>query len=131
MVQFAQGFPNQQIVVSLIRQLTWTHFLALVPLKDPLRRDFYAELCRLENWDVRTLRAKIQGMLFERTALSRRPEKLAKRELVRLRNEDWVTPDLVFRDPYLLDFLGLKDTHSEKDLNLRFWTRFGNMVENW
>jgi len=55
-------------------------------------------------------------MLFERTALSRKPEKLIEQELRLLREEDKLTPDLVFRDPYLLDFLGLKDTFAEKDI---------------
>jgi len=55
-------------------------------------------------------------MLFERTALSKKPAKLAAMELKKLREEDKLTPDLVFRDPYLLDFLGLKDTFSEKDV---------------
>src|SRR5207248_589904 len=59
---------------------------------------------------------KINGMLFERTALSKKPEKLARQELAALRDEDRLTPDLVFRDPYFLDFLGLKDTYAEKDL---------------
>jgi predicted nuclease of restriction endonuclease-like (RecB) superfamily len=65
---------------------------------------------------VRTLRAKIGGMLFERTALSKKPEILVMRELANLRQEDTLSPDLVFRDPYFLDFLGLKDAYSEKDL---------------
>ena len=65
---------------------------------------------------MRTLRQKIDGMLYERTALSRKPEKLAALELKQLREEDKLTPDLVFRDPYILDFLGLKDTYAEKDL---------------
>src|SRR5580704_11651512 len=73
-------------------------------------------MCRVERWSVRTLRAKIQSMLFERTALSRKPAKLAQQELAALREEDKLTPDLVFRDPYLLNFLGLADTYSEKDL---------------
>ncbi len=59
---------------------------------------------------------KIDSMLFERTALSRKPAKLAEQELRQLRDEDRLSPDLVFRDPYLLDFLGLKDTYAEKDL---------------
>ena len=116
MVQFAEIYPKQQIVVSLIRQLSWTHFIALLPLKDPLQRDFYAEMCRLERWSVRTLRAKIGGMLFERTAISKKPDKLVAQELAELRESDLLTPDLVFRDPYFLDFLGLKDTYSESDL---------------
>src|SRR5437868_13016194 len=106
MVQFAEVFPDQQIVASLMRQLSWTHFLEIIPLKDELQRDFYAEMCRIERWSVRQLRQKIGGMLFERTALSRKPEKLIKQELKTLREEDQLTPDMVFRDPYFLDFLG-------------------------
>ena len=116
MIQFSTVFPDEQIVVSLLRQLSWTHFIALIPLNDRLKIEFYAEMCRLEHWSVRTLRNKINSMLFERTALSTKPEKLAKIELQQLRNEDKLTPDMVFRDPYFLDFLGLKDTYQEKDL---------------
>jgi predicted nuclease of restriction endonuclease-like (RecB) superfamily len=116
MVQFAEVFPDEQIVVTLSRQLGWSHFVAIIPLDDGLKRDFYAEMCRIERWSVRTLRQKISGMLFERTALSKKPVELAKQELIQLREEDKLTPDLVFRDPYFLDFLGLKDTYSEKDL---------------
>ena len=116
MVQFAEVFPERQIVVSLIRQLSWTHFLPLIPIEDSLKRDFYAEMCRIENWSVRTLRKKIGSMLFERTALSKKPDKLIRRELKALREEDLLTPDLVFRDPYILDFLKLKDTYSEGDV---------------
>ena len=116
MIQFSTVFPDEQIVVSLLRQLSWTHFIALIPLNDNLKIEFYAEMCRLERWSVRTLRNKIDSMLFERTALSTKPEELAKLELQQLREEDKLTPDLVFRDPYFLDFLGLKETYQEKDL---------------
>lgn len=116
MIQFAEVFSDKKIAVSLIRQLSWTHFIALIPLKNDLQRDFYSEMCRIERWSVRTLRKKIDGMLYERTAISKKPEELVKKELSALREEDRLTPDLVFRDPYFLDFLGLKDTYSEKDL---------------
>jgi len=116
MVQFAEVFPNHKNVASLMRQLSWTHFLELIPIKDDLQREFYAEMCRVERWNVRTLREKISSMLYERTAISKKPEKLIKQELKSLRNESKPTPDLVFRDPYVLDFLGLKNTYSEKDL---------------
>jgi predicted nuclease of restriction endonuclease-like (RecB) superfamily len=88
----------------------------IISLDTPLQREFYAEMCRVERWSLRTLRAKIQGMLYERTAISRKPGELARQELEALREEDRMTPDLVFRDPYLLDFLGLADTYSERDL---------------
>jgi predicted nuclease of restriction endonuclease-like (RecB) superfamily len=116
MIQFAELYPDEQIVVTLSRQLSWSHLLALIPHEDPLQRDFYTEMCRLERWSVRTLRAKIQGMLYERTALSRKPDQLIRQELAALRDEDRLTPDLVFRDPYFLDFLGLRNTYAEKDL---------------
>lgn len=116
MIRFAEVFPEPGIVQALTAQLGWTHFTLLLPLQDGLKRDFYAEMCRVERWSTRTLEKKIQSMLFERTAFSRKPAKLAEEELNRLRVEDKLTPDLVFRDPYMLDFLGLKDTYAEKDL---------------
>ncbi|MBI1762320.1 MAG: DUF1016 domain-containing protein [Acidobacteria bacterium] len=116
MLRFAEAFPDFAIVSALLRQLSWTHFKALIYLDDPLKRDFYAEMCRLERWSTRTLQERIQSMLFERTAISKKPEKLIEQELKALREEDALTPDLVFRDPYFLDFLGLQDTYSEQDL---------------
>jgi predicted nuclease of restriction endonuclease-like (RecB) superfamily len=116
MIRFAEAFPDEAIVSALRRQLMWTHFKRLIYVDDPLKRAFYAEMCRIEKWNTRTLEKKIGSMLFERTALSRKPAKLAEMELKQLREEDKVTPDLIFRDPYLLDFLGLKDSYLEKDV---------------
>lgn len=107
MLRFAEAFPDERIVSALMRQLSWTHFLSIIYLHDSLQREFYAEMCRIERWSTRTLQKKISSMLYERTALSRKPEELARIELDALRDEDKLTPDLVFRDPYLLDFLGL------------------------
>ena len=116
MVQFAEIYPDEQIVVSLIRHLSWTHFLVLLPLKEPLARDFYAQMCSIERWSVRTLRERVDSMLFERTALSQRPEALIQLELDALRAEGDVTPPLVLKDPYVLDFLELGDRYLEKGL---------------
>ena len=116
MIRFVEAYPDEAIVSALRRQLMWSHFKALIYLDDPLKRDFYAEMCRIERWSTRTLDKKIGGMLFERTALSRKPERLAAMELKQLREEDKLTPDLVFRDPYILDFLGLRDSYAERDL---------------
>ncbi|MBI3754440.1 MAG: DUF1016 domain-containing protein [Deltaproteobacteria bacterium] len=116
MIQFAEYFQNPKIVAALSRQLGWSHFVEISGIKDQLKREFYSEMCRLERWSIRTLRSKIHGMLYERTAISKKPVELAKKELKALREEDRLTPDMVFRDPYLLDFLGLEDIYSEKDL---------------
>ncbi len=116
MLRFAEAFPDDQIVYALSRQLSWTHFRTIIYLDDQLKRDFYAEMCRVENWSTRTLQKKIDSMLYERTALSKKPEEVAKEELQKLHEEDQITPDLVLKDPYILDFLGLKDRYLEKDL---------------
>ena len=115
MIQFGQLFPDKKIVVTLSQQLSWSHFHALLPIKDTLARDFYAEMCRIERWDVRTLRQKIGGMLFQRTALSRKPKAVISAEIGKLRGGQ-MSPDTVFRDPYLLDLLGLRGAYSERDL---------------
>ncbi|MBI3042756.1 MAG: DUF1016 domain-containing protein [Betaproteobacteria bacterium] len=116
MCRFATVFSDFKIVATLSQQLSWSHFNELLPLAKPLQRDFYAEMCRVERWSVRSLRDKIDSMLYERTALSKKPERLIRRGLRALRKDDRLTPDLVFRDPYFLEFLGLKDRYLEKDL---------------
>ncbi len=116
MINFAESFPDAAIVQTLSGKLSWSHFILIIRLDDPLKRDFYAEMCRIEGWSVRTLDQKISSMLFERTALSKKPARLAQMELKQLREEDKLTPALVFRDPYFLDFLGLKNVYAEKDL---------------
>ena len=116
MMQFANQYPDIEIVATLWRQLSWSHFKILIPIKEALERDFYTQMCRIENWSVDALRKKINSLLFQRTAISKKPEELAKLEIEKLTTSDMLTPDLVFRDPYLLDFLGLKETYQEKDL---------------
>lgn len=115
-IRFSESFPDLEIVSTLSRVLSWSHFKEIIYLKQPLQKEFYAEMCRVERWSVRTLRAKIDSLLYERTALSRKPEELVSLELDALRTEDRLTPDLVFRDPYVLDFLGLNDHYLEKDI---------------
>lgn len=128
MMQFNEVFPDYQIVVSLIRQLSWTHFIALIPLKAELERDFYTQMCRMEKWSVRILRNKIDSMLYHRTAISKKPDGLAKLELQQLKEGDILSPDLVFKDHYVLDFLNLKDTYLEKDLEAAILHELENFI---
>jgi predicted nuclease of restriction endonuclease-like (RecB) superfamily len=72
-------------------------------------------MCRVEGWSVRTLRGRIDSMLYERTALSRKPDELARQELATLHAKGEVGPALVLKDPYILDFLDLKDQYIERD----------------
>lgn len=116
MMQFAPLFQDFEIVSQAATKLSWSHFIELFGLKDEIQREFYLTIAINENWSRDILRNKISGMLFERTAISKRPNELIQQELKNLRNENKLTPDLVFRNPYFLDFLGLKDTYSERDL---------------
>lgn len=116
MMQFASVFDNFEIVASAMRQLSWTHFLLLIPISQDTKRNFYLEVCKIENWSVRTLKEKINSLLFERTAISKKPEEIINKELKNWSENNILNPDLVFKDPYFLDFLELKDTFSEKDL---------------
>ncbi|WP_448874079.1 PDDEXK nuclease domain-containing protein [Desulfobulbus propionicus] len=116
MLRFAESFPSLEIVSALSRQLAWSHFLEIIYLKDPLKRDFYVHMCGQERWSVRTLRERMGSMLFERTALSRKPDGLLAGELATLREQGELSPALVLKDPYILDFLGLHDRYLEKDL---------------
>ncbi len=115
MMKFVESFPDEEIVATLSQQLSWSHFRELLPLEQPLQREFYAEMCRMEGWSVRTLRGRIDSMLYERTALSRKPEELARKELATLKRSGEVGPALVLKDPYILDFLDLQDHYMERD----------------
>ena len=115
-MQFAVVFADEQIVYALRRELSWTHIRMLIYIDNSLKRTFYIEICRLEKWSSRQLQERIQSMLYERTAISKKPEKTILNDLALLKNEQKLNPDLVFRDPYFLNFLGLTDSYSEKDL---------------
>ena len=74
MIKFYQEFPDFEKVATLSQQLTWSHFVEILPIHDELKRDFYAAMCMQENWSVRTLRERKKSMLYERTAISKKPE---------------------------------------------------------
>ena len=116
MVKFATVFKDKNILSTLSIKLSWSHFVEILGIKDEVARNFYAEMCRIEGWSVRTLQEKINGHLYERTAISKKPKNLIEKELHDLRETNKMSPDLIFKDPYMLNFLGLKDTYSEKDL---------------
>ncbi len=116
MVRFSKFYPDTQIVATVSRQLSWSHIVLLCQMDEELKRDFYLQMACIEKWSVRTLREKMNSMLFERTALSKHPEEIIKYELQKLAETQQLTPNLVFRDPCFLDFIGLNTKHSESDL---------------
>lgn len=115
-MRFAETFPDSKIVNTLCSQLSWSHFRLIFPIDDPLKREFYIEMCKIEHWSVRTLRGRISSMMYERTAIAKKPEAVVKKDIAALRDEGRMSADLAFRDPYVLDFLGLHGAFSEKEL---------------
>jgi len=108
MVKFAQAFPEAEIVATLSRQLSWSHVVDLLPLKSVAARRFYAQQCGEQAWSVRELRRQIERKAFERS-------EIASAQAPALQT-DPNTPAHVFKDPYFLDFLGLRQGHDEADL---------------
>lgn len=116
MIQLYDIFPDEKIVATVLRQLSWSHFIELIKVDDDLKREFYIRMCISERWSVRDLKGRINSLLYERTTISKKPDATIKADLIQLQEDNKMSTDLFFRDPYILDFLGLHDTYSEKDL---------------
>ena len=116
MVKFAEVFTDTNIVQTLSAQLSWSHFVILCAIDAPLKRDFYTSMAVQERWSTRTLDERIGALLFERTAISKKPDDTIVAELSELRNSGQYNQELLLKDPYVLDFLGLNDRYLEKDL---------------
>lgn len=114
MMKFAKNIDEKNIA-TLSQQLSWSHFKELIVLEDTLKIEFYAQMSIAQNWGVRTLRERIDSMLYERTALSKQPDELIKYELDNIQAEQF-SKNMIFKDPYLLDFLEVNDRYLEKDL---------------
>jgi predicted nuclease of restriction endonuclease-like (RecB) superfamily len=115
-IRSAYIFSEEEIIYATRIQLTWTHLRSIMFIDDELKRSFYMEMCRIEHWDTRTLNERLDAQFYERTALSRKPENVVKKELEQLKTTHVLTPDMIFRSSYFLDMLGLSDMYSEKDL---------------
>jgi predicted nuclease of restriction endonuclease-like (RecB) superfamily len=115
-IRFSEVFPDIQILSTLWRELSWSHLKSIMYIDDELKRWFYIEMCKMDKWSVRTLENRIDSMLYERTAISSKGEETILQDIEALQQEAKLSPDLVFRDPYFLDFLGLHGKYSERDL---------------
>ena len=124
----AETFSEEEIVSAVQRQFSWTHLKSIMYISDPLARQFYMQMCYYEHWDTRTLDEKIAGQLYERTAISRRPEEVIKATLDKISEKNMLVPDLVFRSSYFLDALGLPDSFSEKELEGAIITQMKDFI---
>jgi predicted nuclease of restriction endonuclease-like (RecB) superfamily len=106
-------FLEKSQPLSVQFPLSWSHYCLLMRLDDHYQREFYESECIRGNWSVRQLDRQIQSMLYERTALSKR-----KMAVISKAHEKPLTlkPEDEIKDPYILEFLGLKDEYSESQL---------------
>ncbi|KPA18531.1 protein containing DUF1016 [Candidatus Magnetomorum sp. HK-1] len=116
MMQFAEQFSDYEIVSSLMTQLSWTHFIELLPLKSQEAKMFYANKIAEEKWSVRQTRKQIERKVFERT------------EIAKIQEIGKNTESTIFKDPYFLDFLGLKDGYLENDLESAIIKELENFI---
>ncbi|KAA6339352.1 hypothetical protein EZS27_012712 [termite gut metagenome] len=114
MIKVAEAY-NEAMFATVSQTLSWSHFIELVSIEDSTKRMFYQQMCIAEKWSIRTLRQKEDVMLFERTAIAAKPEDVILQTLQETENTN-LSPDLVFKNTYILDFLGLSGYFSEKDL---------------
>jgi len=121
-------FQDPAIVHTVCAQLSWSHIRTLIYIENDIKREFYIQMSVHERWSVRTLQERIDSMLFERTAISKKPEQTIIKDLAVLKSEKQISPDLTFRDPYFLDFLGLHDSYSEKDLESSILAQLQNFI---
>ena len=114
MIKFSNVIDKES-VATLSQQLSWSHIITILPIDDSLQRAFYIQMSISERWGVRTLRERIDSMLYERTMLSKKPKELIDYEIQMLK-EGSSSLDLILKDPYILDFLALNDRYLERDL---------------
>ena len=130
-VRVAYTFTEAEIVYALRTQLSWTHVRALMGIDDELKRMFYLEMAAHEHWSTRRMEEKIDAMLFERTAISRKPEAVIRAELAKVGERGELTPDLVFRSSYFFSLTGLRDDYSESDLEDAILAQIETAIEEF
>jgi predicted nuclease of restriction endonuclease-like (RecB) superfamily len=116
MLKFSRLFPTREIVSTLSKQLSWSHFVMVCAIDETLKREFYTEMCRIQHWSVRDFKRQMDGMLYERTVISKEPEVVIKSSIDALKKNDSVSSNLVFKDPYFISFIGNSNYKSERDL---------------
>jgi predicted nuclease of restriction endonuclease-like (RecB) superfamily len=114
MIKISETYP-EEMFATLSQTLSWSHFIELVSIEDTKKRLFYQQMSIVENWSVRTLRQKQDSMLFERTAIAAKSDDEILQTLQTATKTN-ISPDLVFKSSYILDFFGLTGYYSEKDL---------------
>jgi predicted nuclease of restriction endonuclease-like (RecB) superfamily len=116
MVKFAKLFNKEEIVSTVSRQLSWSHLIIICSIEEEIKRKFYTEMCKVQKWSVRDLQKQIKSMLYERTAISKEPELVARASIQELEDNGKLSSSMIFKDPYFMDFIGDSNYFNERDL---------------
>lgn len=115
MVKVARAYPDAEIVGTLSRQLTWSHFIELAQMSEPTKRLFYQQLAIINHWSVRQLRDQEDSMAYERSLIAAKPEDEQVATLTNVTCGE-ISPEVIIKSSYIVDFLGLKGVYSESKL---------------
>jgi predicted nuclease of restriction endonuclease-like (RecB) superfamily len=129
MVKLAKLFPDYQIVSTLSRQLSWSHLIMICGIEEELKREFYLEMIRLQRWSVRTFKQQLDSMLYERTAISKHPQEVIAGQINDLKVANEVSADMIFKDPYFINFIGNNNYESEADLENAILTNITDFLQ--
>ena len=122
MKQFYETYKNEPKLSPLVRELSWSHNLAIFSRCDSVEeKEFYLKISKEENYSKRELDRQISASLFERTMIGNAKLSTALREL----NQDLT---LSFKDSYVFDFLNLPEPHSENDLQKGLIQQMKNFI---
>ena len=106
MLKFARLYKNKKIVATVLGKLSWSHLIIICGIESETKRNFLIEMTRTYKWSVRELHKQNNSMLYERTALSKQPEAVIVKQLEKLKTTNQITPEMTFKEPYFLEFIG-------------------------
>ena len=96
MLQINEDFSDFENFATMSQKSSWSHFVEIVKMDTDIKRKFCATMCMNENWSVRTLKERVDSALFERTAISKKPDQTIINDLQLLTDENKMTTDLFF-----------------------------------
>ncbi len=128
---FYRTFKDYEYLKEMITSLSWSVIREIMYIKEPLKREFFILMAQNNRWSVRELQKQKNSLLYERTLISQNPEPIVKKELEQFRKIHILSPDLAFKDPYILDFLNLKPDYLEKDLEKALINDIENTIKEF
>ena len=127
MIKVAQIYTDETMFATLSQTLSWGHFIELITIKDNTKRLFYQQMGIAEHWSIRQLREKQDEMFYERSLIASKSEDEIIKTLKKVTTEH-LEPDVVLKNSYVLDFLGLSGYYSETDLEIAIIKQLENFI---